>query len=379
MSNSEHHIPVHGIRALAVVVLVIVACVIAGLEFTAMWAPDEFHPSVGLTRRGLLSDYFPPLKNTRADASVFVFEGAERGPAVLVLGGTHPNEPAGLVAATVILENVQVRAGRLIVVPQACASGFTCTDPLEGTPRTFAIPTRTGERTFRFGSRGANVVDQWPDPLVYLHFPSGQQLSGNETRNLNRAYPGRPDGSLTEQAAFAIMTLIEKEGVLVGLDLHEAAPEIPIINAIVAHEKGRDIAGEAVLALELEDLPYSLELSPPRFRGLSHREWGDRTQAVPFLMETSNPIQGRLRGRTSADLIVNGHDPWYEQALELGSMRIVYSPGGESLARRVGRHLQGFRAILDAFNGQRPGPPVLIGGIPTFGEVVEQGVGAYLR
>lgn len=52
------------------------------------------------------------------------------------------------------------------------------------------------------GSRASNPVDQWPDPDVYVHAASGQQLSGSETRNINRAYPGRPDGNPTEQAAF---------------------------------------------------------------------------------------------------------------------------------------------------------------------------------
>jgi hypothetical protein len=222
-------------------------------------------------------------------------------------------------------------------------------------------------------------VDQWPDPLVYLHFPSGQQLSGNETRNLNRAYPGRPDGTLTEQTAYAIVRLIEAEHVQLAIDLHEAAPEIPIINAIVSHEKGREIAGEAILTLELEDLQYALELSPPRFRGLSHREWGDHTQTMPFLMETSNPIQGRLRGKTTEELILKGYDPWYERAAKLGTMRIVYSAGGESLAHRVGRHLQGFRAILEAFNSQAAGNQVRVVGLPSHADVMERGVKGFLR
>ena len=49
---------------------------------------------------------------------------------------------------------------------------------------------------------------------------SGQQLSGSETRNLNRAFPGRADGTLTEQIAYAIMQLLEQENVDMGFDLH---------------------------------------------------------------------------------------------------------------------------------------------------------------
>lgn len=372
-------IAAHRLRASGLLLLASVACVLAAKEFMAMWAPDAFHPSPALTRVDSLSRYCPPLRGTRADTRIFIFESTSPGPTLLVLGGTHPNEPAGFMAATVLLERVAVRAGRVFIIPQACASGFTCTDPLEGSPQTFALVTPGGTRTFRFGARAANVVDQWPDPLVTLHSPSGQQLSGNETRNLNRAYPGRPDGSLTEQTAYAILALIRGEHVDLAVDLHEAAPEIPIINAIVTHEKGREIAADAVLALELENLQYALELSPPKFRGLSHREWGDETPAIPFLMETSNPIQGRLRGKTSAELILDGVDPWYQVAGRLGTMRITYDEAGESLSKRVGRHLQGLRALVDAYNERHPDSALVLEGVPQYTELVERGVQQFLR
>jgi hypothetical protein len=372
-------IAVHHVRALGLLLCAAVVCGVAGAEFVAMWSPDLLRPSPALTSMDSLSRYCPSLRGTRADARVFVFRGTRSGPTFLLLGGTHPNEPAGFIAATVALENVAMQAGCLIVVPQACANGFTCTDPLEGSPQTFSLSTGSGTRTFRFGGRAANVVDQWPDPLVYLHYPSGQQLSGNETRNLNRSYPGRPDGSLTEQTAFAIVALIRQQHVDVAVDLHEAAPEIPIINAIVTHEKGRDLAANAVLNLEFEDLQYALELSPQNFRGLSHREWGDNTPVIPFLMETSNPIQGRLRGETSEKLLVEGKDPWYFIAAHLGTMRITYDDAGESLSRRVGRHLEGFRALIDVYNEQHPDSPLVLDGMPRYTELLEHGVGHFLR
>jgi hypothetical protein len=222
-------------------------------------------------------------------------------------------------------------------------------------------------------------VDQWPDPLVFLQYPSGQQLSGFETRNLNRAYPGRPDGTLNEQAAYAIMELLRREEVDVAIDLHEAAPEFPNVNAIVTHEKGQELAARAVLALEFEDLQYSLELSPENFRGLSHREWGDRTGTVPFLMETSNPIQGRLRGRTTAELLVTGSDSLYARASRSGVVRVTYGPDGESLDRRVGRHLAGVRALLEAYTDQSPGRAIDLTKVPTYDEMLSQGLGAFLH
>jgi hypothetical protein len=356
-----------------------VVCYYAGHEFTEMWKPDKIFPAESVTRIGHLSEYCSRLENTRANSEIYFIESGKPGATMLVLGGTHPNEPAGFITAVVLIENIKINEGKLIVIPQACKSGFTCTDPLEGCPEKFSVHTAGGVRDFRFGARAANPIDQWPDPLVFLQYPSGQQLSGNETRNLNRAYPGRSEGTLTEETAYAIMQLIEKENVDIGVDLHEAAPEIPIINALVTHPNGRDIAGAAVLNLEFDGLQYSLELSPDNFHGLSHREWGDRTSAMPFLMETSNPIQGRLRGVTSADLIVEGKDVRYWKAAQLGTMRITYDLEGEPLALRVGRHVQGLRAIIGAYSEAYPEKRLTYENLPAYSDLVQRGVGAYLQ
>jgi hypothetical protein len=354
-------------------------CVIVALEFLQMRRPELIVPNARLSKRASLSDYLPSLRGSNGDTEIYFFEGDSPGGTVLVLGGTHPNEPAGFVTAVVLVENAHVSAGRLIVIPQACKSGFTCTDPLEGYPQEFSFLTRSGPRRFRFGSRGGNPLDQWPDPLVYLQYPSQQQLSGNETRNLNRAYPGRAEGSFTERVGYAIVQVIVREGVDVAIDLHEAAPEVPIINALITHEKGRELAAAAVLELEFEGLKYSLELSPTNFHGLSHREWGDYTNVLPFLMETSNPSQGRLRGTTSANLVVSGKDEEYVRAMQNRRVRITYDPAGEPMSRRVGRHVMGLRALLQAFSERYPDRSIAIEGLPTYDELMERGVGAFLQ
>ncbi|MBK7142535.1 MAG: succinylglutamate desuccinylase/aspartoacylase family protein [bacterium] len=351
----------------------------ASFDFLAQREPDLIRPAESLSRIGMLSDYFANLKGTSGDTPIYFFESGRPGATVLLLGGTHPNEPSGYVTATLVTENATVTSGRLLVIPQACASGFSCTDPFEGCPSSFSIQGQSGPRKFRFGSRVSNPLDQWPDPLVYLHYPSGQQLSGFESRNLNRSYPGRPDGTFTERVGYAIMQLIQQEKVDVAFDLHEAAPEIPIINAIVYHPKGEDVALMAVMNLEMADLRYSPELSPESFRGLSHREWGDRTEVMPFLMETSNPIQGRLRGKTDEQLILTGVSEEYKRALESGALRIEYLPEGEPLELRVGRHLQGFQSILGAYSDMYPDKSIVIDGLPSYDEVMSNGIGHYLH
>jgi len=369
----------HHKSALAALAAAALLGTFATIEFLKMHQPDEIRPSEGLTRTGMLSDYFDWLKGTNGDTPVYYYEGEEPGATVLILGGTHPNEPSGAMAAFVIAENLSVRQGRVIVIPQACMSGYYHTHPLEGQPQFFTVEGRNGPRRFRLGSRAGSSLDQWPDPMVYLHHPSGQRLSGSETRNLNRAYPGRPDGTFTERVAHAIVELIKREQVTVAFDLHEAAPEIPIINAIVVHEKNQDIGAGALLNLEMEGLQYALEISPRNFRGLSHREWGDATDAYAFLMETCNPIQGRLRGVTDEELVVEGVDKNYKTALELGRMRITYDPEGEPLDRRAARHIEAIHQVLNTYNELHPELPVVYEGFPTYVDLTEKGFKEFLN
>jgi hypothetical protein len=366
-------------RAVIIFVITIAVCIISAKEFMKMKVPDKIYPANGISKIADLARFNPNLKGTNGNTAVYYFESGVPGGTLLLLGGTHPNEPAGFISAVLMVENLHISTGRVIVIPQACYSGFTCTDPLEGCPEFFSIKTKSGDRNFRFGSRVSNPLDQWPDPLVYSHYPSGQELSGIETRNLNRSYPGKINGSFTEKVGYAIMQLIINEKVDIAVDLHEAAPEVQIINALIAHEKGKDIAAGAVLNLEIQNLQYALEMSPENFRGLSHREWGDRTSAYAFLMETSNPIQGRLRGKTSADLVVYGDDPDYKEAIKIGKFRITYLPEGEPLKLRVGRHIEGIRALLDAFAENFPKKKIAYENIPTYQEIIDKGVGFYLH
>ena len=61
-------------------------------------------------------------------------------------------------------------------------------------------------------------------------------------RNINRAYPGVKDGTLTEQIAYAITNMINTLDIDMEMDLHEASPEYPTINATVAHERAMNMA-----------------------------------------------------------------------------------------------------------------------------------------
>jgi Predicted deacylase len=363
--------------ALFIAAAVAVAAIVAP-GFLSMRKADAIRRGPGVTRVAKLSDYFAGIKGTVGDTDVYVLDSGKPGGSALVLGGTHENEPAGYMTAIVLVENARPSSGRLFVIPRANASAATHTDPMEGTPRSFTIDAASGRRSFRFGSRATNPVDQWPDPDIYVHASSGQELSGSETRNLNRAYPGRPDGTFTEKVAYAIVQLIKTEKVDVTVDLHEASPEYPVINAIVAHERAMPVASAAILDLELQDVTMGLEPSPKSLHGLTHRELGDSTDTLALLMENTNPSQGRLRGKTDEELILEGKDELYVRAQKLGRLFVPFDDKGWPLSTRVGRHVAGLQSIFGSYTSQRADRPIVVEGLPSYEELASGGLAKYL-
>jgi predicted deacylase len=358
--------------------LTLVICFLSGLEFLSMQKKEDIFPTEGLTSKKMLSSYFQSLKNTHGDTEVYVYEGQEKGGNLLITGGVHPNEPAGFITAVLLVENIQVTKGKMIIVPRANNSAFTHSDPQEGNPQRYSLETSAGRRQFRFGSRLTNPIHQWPDPTLYIN-PAGQKLSGTESRNLNRCYPGRKNGRLTEKVAYGIMELFKKEKIDLAIDLHESAPEYPVINAIVFHENSEELAALALMELQLEGFEFSLEFSPKNLRGLSHREWGDNTQAMAILLESANASHGRLKGKTSPALILEGKDKNYTKAAKLGRLFVPYGEEGIPLKLRVARHLAAVKSILSSLEELYPEKRIEIKNMPSASEVQKKGIGPFLH
>jgi len=369
----------HKIRAIIFISVSLVLTIITALSFLKMRQTEIIIPGNGVTNTKLLSDYFAGIKNSRGDTEVYILDGESSGATVLILGGSHPNEPAGFITAVCLIENITTTIGKVIIIPRANNSGFTHSDPQEGTPQRFIIKTVSGERWFRYGSRSTNPIDQWPDPEVYEHFPSGQKLSGTETRNLNRSYPGRPNGSLTEKVAYAIMQLMEQEQVSFAIDIHEASLEYPVINALVAHPLAFDLAGETVMYLQMEGINISIEPSPENFRGLSHREWGDHLHIPAILMESANVMQGRYHGRVTADVIITGEDRFNYEASQHELLEVEYPEEGIPLKVRVGRHLTSIQYLFQIWSEKNPNKAVVVENMPEYGDLVEKGLEAFLN
>ncbi|MCU0257324.1 MAG: hypothetical protein MUF60_11355 [Vicinamibacterales bacterium] len=186
----------------------------------------DVRPGPGVTATKQLSDYLPSLAGTPGDTAVYVLEGKEPGATAVVLGGTHGNEIAGIMAAIALVERAQVARGRLIVIPHANNSAVSYTDPQRPGPEWIHLTTASGERKFKYGARRTQPQHQGaPDPPKYRHPASTEELDGNEVRNLDRAYPGDERGPLTQRIAAAVMRLLKEERAELGFDLHEAGPE----------------------------------------------------------------------------------------------------------------------------------------------------------
>ncbi len=346
--------PAEPFRGILIAVLAVATAAIGG---EAAFVHD-IRPGGGVTAMKKLSDYYAGLAGSPGDTMVYVLEGKEKGGTVFVAGGTHANEIAGIMAATVLVEHARVKQGRLIVVPHANNSAVTYNDPKIHGPQWITLETPGGKRQFKYGSRLTRPDHQGaPDPPKFRHPQSGEEQDGIEARNLDRAYPGRPNGNLTERIAFGIMRLLGTEGVDVAFDLHESGPESRLAWMVVANPRNVEVAAMAIVNLDAAGIPMKLEPSSQSFRGLSHREWGDATGAQTFLFETPNP--GMARDSATADVV---NDPKLP------------------LVKRVGVQLSTLMAVLDAHNDEGPAASrIKLEEVPGLPDVTRSGLGAFLK
>ena len=370
-------IPKHIITASILCVCVVAIVIYLAIVFRSAKKEEPIYAGQGVTEVKKLSTWFPALAGTSGDTDVYILNSGVPGASMLVLGGTHPNEPSGFISAVMLIEYCRPTAGILYVIPRANNSAFTCTDPQEAAPMKFYIETSGGTRWFRFGSRATNPIDQWPDSEVYVHASSGQKLSGSETRNLNRAYPGREDGNLTERIAYGITMLIQEEGVDITVDLREASPEYTTVNAIVAHEDALELANLTLWEVE-DSFRITVEKSPTNLHGLTHRELGDFTDTLALLMETANPSQGRLHGRIDSSLVVSGVDKFYTRAAKYGAVTVPYTESGISLTERCARHISCLVQFAEQYSFVGSEGEINLGAMPSYKQILENGIGSYL-
>jgi hypothetical protein len=358
----------------------LILLVVSGIDFYGSRHLKE--PVVvgeGVTKVLKLSNYFPGIEGTANDCNIYVLEGKEPGATMCILGGTHPEEPAGRLAAWIFAEDAVMKKGRLIVVLSANRSATTVTRVGGAYPPDFTIPSAWGGQIFRMGDRWSNPLDQWPDPEVYIHYPSYQYLAYMDSRNLNRCWPGRPNGTLTEKTTFALLEMIRKEKVDVVIDLHEAELQYPVISTIVAHEKGQELAAIVSMTLtDLEGFKMGMEFSPKNLHGLSHREIGDYSDAISLLFEAPEPFLDATRGKTTREQLLTGKDDFVVKAGKHGLLFEKIDEKGWPIDVRVGRHTSAVLQTMESWNEAHPERPMNCENIPRYNEVIEKGIGSFL-
>jgi len=334
----------------------------------------------GVTRVAWLSDWCPGLKGTMSDTQVFFMEGKLPGGKALIMSNTHSNEPAGLLMELVFLENAVVERGTLILIPEFNRSGSTNTRPGDGYPLYFSIKTSWGAKKIRMGNREAHPLDQWPDPDVYIHYPERQLLSFIDIRNTNRTWPGRPGGPLMERVTYAAMQLMREEKVDIALDLHGAETMFPVTNCIVAPEQSARIATMVSLYVKArEGFDNHVEPSPVGFRGLSHREIGDYSATLPFLLEAPIPFLDQPTGPKTEQFILDGKDPFLLKLSKMGKLFVAYTAEGWPMEKRVGQHSSVTLEIINQFSKKNPERAIQVLNAPRYKDLVANGVGFYLQ
>ncbi len=332
----------------------------------------------GVTKVVKLSDYNKNLKDTIADTNAFFLEGKEEGGKVLIIANTHSNEPSAILAALIFIENAAVNKGTLIVIPQFNNSGGRNTKPGDGYPLYFEIPTKWGAKKFRMGNRNAAPLDQWPDPDVYVHYPDKQLLSYLDVRNTNRTWPGRANGPLMERVTYAAMELMKQEKVDIAVDIHGAETMFPVTNCIVVPEEAIRIATMTSLTVKaMEGFENHVEPSPKGFRGLSHREIGDFSDTMPFLLEAPLPFLDQPTGPKTVDLLLNGKDPFLLSLSKQKKLFVPYDESGWPIEKRVGQHCSVVLEILRQFSRKFSDRAIKVENVPRYAEVVEKGVGFF--
>ncbi|MDY0231521.1 MAG: succinylglutamate desuccinylase [Candidatus Saccharicenans sp.] len=334
----------------------------------------------GVTEIKKLSDFCQSLKGTEADTPVFILEGQQPGGQVLIMANTHANEPEGMISTLIIIENAVVEKGTLYIIPFFNRSARLNTRPGEGYPLYFSITTPWGMKKFPMGNRDASPLDQWPDPDVYIHYPEKQMLSYLDIRNTNRTWPGRKNGLPMEQVTWAAMELLKHKKVDLAIDLHGAETMYPVTNCIVAPEKAMRIATLASLTVKsMEGFENHVEPSPSSFRGLSHREIGDYSDTLPFLLEAPIPFLDQPTGPKTEKLLLDGRDDFLLNLAKKKKLFVPYDESGWSFDRRVGQHLSVSLEILRQYSKKNADKEIVVKNVPRHADLLKNGAGYFFK
>ncbi len=183
-----------------------------------------------------------------------------------------------------------------------------------------------------------------------------------------------------ERVTYAAMELMRREKIDLAVDIHGAETMFPVTNCIVAPDSSVRLATMTVLTVKAkEGFDSHVEPSPEGFRGLSHREIGDYSQTLPFLLEAPIPFLDQPTGPKTTDLLLNGEDPFLLSLARKGMLFVPYDESGWPMEKRVGQHCSVVLELCRQFSRRTPERAILVQGVPRYAEVLKNGVGFYFH
>jgi len=85
-----------------------------------------------------------------------------------------------------------------------------------------------------------------------------------------------------------------------------------------------------------------------------------------------------FRGKATEKLLLDGKDELELRAAKAGRVFCPYDEKGYPISVRDARHVQHYMEIANAWNELNPDKPIIIENMPTYEEIVKNGVGHYL-
>lgn len=143
-------------------------------------------------------DTYPLLPGTEWENTVTVLKAEQEGPVIYVVAGVHGGEIAAWSAGN-LLKKIGIKAGTLYILSPA-------------------------------------------NPWGAAAEPRSRYVRGEE--DLNRSFPGDPEGNAAQQIAHAIFTDIRDKNPVFVFDLHEAA----------TNKEGRDFLGRSLIYTTLDGI-----------------------------------------------------------------------------------------------------------------------------
>jgi hypothetical protein len=230
------------------------------------------------------------LAGTPQETPLYIQQSGVSGPAVMVLGGVHGNEPGAWLAGDEIAAWMPA-VGTLLVVPRANVTA------LAAFVRTF-----------------------------------------DEIGDLNRLYPGSPDSPLMmERMAYAILDAAREFGVSLLIDMHESWA----FYAEYPPNSGTGALGQTITAgVGPLQAGFGERLAERVNPNLTAREQMIVRDGARFARPTATPVPGQA-GRGRSSLSAGGHVPGLTPVLvEMGQT-------DQPVERRVELHLLTARTALE--------------------------------